>query len=123
MLVTSSNFSPLPRMFFTLLKTNFKLIFSSTGQRPASYCHGVVSVTCASVNFSFKKLLLRNYGLDFYQISQECSLGGPFSNPSNNSVPWRILVAMATKLKKKKIKISSSQATNWIALLFCRNVP
>ena len=32
-----------------------------------------------SVNSSFKKLL-RNYWLDFYQISQECSLGGPFSN-------------------------------------------
>ena len=28
----------------------------------------------AFVNFFFKKLLLRNYGLDFYQISQECSL-------------------------------------------------
>ena len=25
-------------------------------------------------NFLFKKLLLRNYLLDFYQISQECSL-------------------------------------------------
>ena len=29
---------------------------------------------------SFKKLLLRNYGLDFYQTSQECSFGGPLSN-------------------------------------------
>ena len=47
--------------------------FSSTGQRPASYCHGIVSVVClsvhlsvcpyvrASVNSSFKRLLLRNY--------------------------------------------------------------
>ena len=34
----------------------------------------------ASVNFFFKKLLLRNYWLDFNQISQECSLGGPLSN-------------------------------------------
>ena len=34
----------------------------------------------ASVNFFFKKLLLRNYLLDFNQISQECSLGGPLSN-------------------------------------------
>ena len=25
------------------------------------------------VNFFFEKLLLRNYWLDFYQISQECS--------------------------------------------------
>ena len=64
------------------------LVFSSTGWRPASYCHGVVSAVrplvrpsvCASVNSSFKKLLLRNYGLDFYKISQECSLDGPLSN-------------------------------------------
>ena len=64
------------------------LVFSSTGQRPASYCHGVVSVmrpsirssVRASVNFFFKKLLLRNYWLDFYQISQECSFGGPLLN-------------------------------------------
>ena len=28
----------------------------------------------AFVNFLFEKLLLRNYWLDFYQISQECSL-------------------------------------------------
>ena len=62
--------------------------FSSTGRRPVSYCHGVVSVVRASVrssvrasvNFFFKKLLLRNYWLDFNQISQECSLGGPLSN-------------------------------------------
>ena len=32
-----------------------------------------------SVNSSFKKLL-RNYQLDFYQISQECSVDGPLSN-------------------------------------------
>ena len=65
--------------------------FSSTGRRPVSYCHGVLSVVrpsghpavrpsvCASINSSFKKLL-RNYWLDFYEISQECSLGGPLSN-------------------------------------------
>ena len=35
---------------------------------------------CLSVNSSFKKLLLRNYRLDLYQTSQECSLGGPLSN-------------------------------------------
>ena len=28
----------------------------------------------AFVNFFFEKLLLRNYWLDFYQISQECFL-------------------------------------------------
>ena len=54
----------------------------------------------ASVNFAFEKLL-RNYWLDFYQISQECSLGGPLSNSliPNNCVPWRILAAMAIKVK------------------------
>ena len=42
-----------------------KCVFNSTGRRPASYCHGVVT-SCvrpsvrASVNFFFKKLL-RNY--------------------------------------------------------------
>ena len=29
---------------------------------------------CVFVSFFFKKLLHRNYWLDFYQISQECSL-------------------------------------------------
>ena len=54
------------------IATHVKMIFSSTGRRPASYCHGVVSVVCPSVslavrpcvrpsiNSSFKKLL-RNY--------------------------------------------------------------
>ena len=46
------------------------VVFSSTGRRPASYCHGV-GTSCvrpsvrssvrASVNLFFKKLLLRNY--------------------------------------------------------------
>ena len=50
-----------------MLVTSTKLV-SSTGQRPGSYCHGVVSLVHASVrssmhasvNFAFKKLL-RNY--------------------------------------------------------------
>ena len=46
------------------LKFLVYIVYSSTGQRPASYCHGVVSVmhpsVCASVNSSLKKLL-RNY--------------------------------------------------------------
>ena len=33
------------------------------------------------INFFFKKLLLRNYGLDFYQISQECSLDRGYKLP------------------------------------------
>ena len=56
-------------MVGNLFKTLGKLFFSSTGRKPASYCHGIVSVVClsvcpcvrASVNSSFKKLLLRNY--------------------------------------------------------------
>ena len=83
-------FSP----FLTFFKSLFVWVFSSTGQRPVSYCHGVVSIVClsvhlsmracvcmcASANSAFKKPLLRNYWLDFYEISQECSLGGPLSN-------------------------------------------
>ena len=59
--------------FFCFPSMFSKAFFSSTGRRPASYCHGVVSVVCpsvrssvcssvrVSVNFFFKKLLLRNY--------------------------------------------------------------
>ena len=55
-----------------IYRQNEHEVFSFTGRRPVSYCHGVVSVMplsvclavspyeCASVNFSFKKLL-RNY--------------------------------------------------------------
>ena len=35
----------------------------------------------AFVNFLFKKQLLRNYWLDFYQISKACSLVKNFSSP------------------------------------------
>ena len=35
---------------------------------PLSVCPSVHRCVCASVNFSFKKLLLRNYWLDFYRI-------------------------------------------------------
>ena len=74
------------------LMRSFFLVFRTTGWRPESYCHGIVSVVrpsirlyicpCVrpSVNFSFKKLLLRNYWLDFYQISQECSIDDPLLN-------------------------------------------
>ena len=34
-------------IFSTIPKRNS--IFSSTGQRPASYCHGIVSILCSSV--------------------------------------------------------------------------
>ena len=69
-----------------------------------------------SVNSSFKKLLL-----DFYQNSQECFLGGSLSNS------FKLLCSMKNSgcygnQSKKLVKIFS-QTTNWIALLFCRNVP
>ena len=62
------------KMVFWLIIIEFAetsgcIIFSSTGQRPASYCHGIASFVRLSVrpsvrpsiNSSFKKLLLRNY--------------------------------------------------------------
>ena len=68
----------------------FLFIFSFLSQSLAPLAEGqqaIVMVLCASirsfirpsVNSSFKKLL-RNCWLDFYEISQECSLGGPLSN-------------------------------------------
>ena len=64
----------LHKFIFLLIKdklndSHFAFVFSSTGQRPMIYCHCVVSIvhpsvrSCmrASVNSSFKKLLLRNY--------------------------------------------------------------
>ena len=59
------------------------LMFYSTGQQAIvmALCPLCVrACECVSINSSFKKLLLRNYWLDFYKISQECSLGGPLSN-------------------------------------------
>ena len=69
-----------------------------------SVCPCMCAWVLASVNSSFKKLLLRNYWLDFYEILQECSLGGLlFQIPSNNCVLWRILVAMAMAIKVKNL--------------------
>ena len=42
----------------------------------------------ASINLFFKKLLLRNYWLDFYQISQECSLDRDLLTISEKSDLW-----------------------------------
>ena len=59
----------------------FTLIFSSTGRRPASLCHGLLSVAVRPcVNFFFKHLLLWNYLSDFDEILQECSCHGPLQN-------------------------------------------
>ena len=44
--------------FFCFPSMFSKAFFSSTGQRPASYCHGVVSIVCPSVR-SFVRLFVR----------------------------------------------------------------
>ena len=58
--------------------------FSSSGQWPASYCQGIVSVVhasmCASLNFSFEKILLRNL-LDFTIFYRKFSLVVLFQIP------------------------------------------
>ena len=59
---------------FLLFPQCFKLHWPKASELLSWRC-----VCRASVNSSFKKLL-RNYWLDFYQTSQECSLGGPLSN-------------------------------------------
>ena len=84
--------------------------------RRASVCQSVRSCMPVSVNSSFKKLLFRNYRLDFYEILQKCSLGVLFPRSMKNS-------GCHGNQSKKPLKIFSSQTTNWIALLFCRNVP
>ena len=73
--------------FYPLAKKLWFLAPLAKGQRaivmalcPSCVCPSVRSSVRVSVNFFFKKLLLRNYWLDFNQISQECSLGGPLSN-------------------------------------------
>ena len=81
--------SPLKVIIYWWQKALFgrKSIFSSTGHRPASLCHGLLSVVhlcvCSSVrlcvNFFFKHLLW-NYLLDFDEISQKCSCHGPLQN-------------------------------------------
>ena len=76
----------------------------------------------SSVNFSFIKLYLRSYCLDFYQTSEECSLGGPLSY-SFKSLCFMKNSGCHGNQSKKPLKIFSSHTTNWIELSFCRNVP
>ena len=71
-----------------IIRHKFGVVFSSTGHRPASSCHGPLSVVRPSVspcvrpcvNFFFKHLLLWNYLSDFDDISQKCSCHGPLQN-------------------------------------------
>ena len=78
----------------TLACLSFELLpfLSFTGRRPASLCHGPLSVLRPSIclavhpsirlciNFFFKHLLLWNYLSDFDKISQKCSCHGPLQN-------------------------------------------
>ena len=77
-------------------------LISSIGQRPASYCHGVVSVVHPSVHSS---VCLSVHKLFLQKTSPQKLLTGflqevvLFGIPSNNCVLLRILVAMAIKVK------------------------
>ena len=98
-------------VFIGFLHAQSSTVFSSTGHRPASLCHGLLSVVCLRpagrvsvrpcVNFFFKHLLLWNYLSDFDEISQKCSCHCPLQNCWKNLILSKTRVAMATKLKKK----------------------
>ena len=103
------------------------VIFSSTGRRPSSYCHGVVSrhsvrpSVCSSVHVCIRKLFLK-------KTSQKV-LTGFLQNFTGMFCRWsffkflQIIVFFEEFwLPCKKTFKYFSQTTNWIALLFCRNV-
>ena len=104
------------------------LLFISTGRRPASCCHGVSVLhpfihPCmrASVNSSFKKLL-RNCFSGFLR-----NFTGMFLRRSSLKFPQIIVFYeefwLPWQSKYKTFKNLLPQTTDWIALLFCRNVP
>ena len=66
--------------YYHFLLFSHLFVFSSTGRRPASLCHGPLSIVRPSVNFFFKHLLRLNYLSDFDEISQKCSHHGPLQN-------------------------------------------
>ena len=78
--------------------------------------HASVCTMRVSVNFFFKELL-RNCGLDNYQISQECSLAGPFSNS------FKYLCSMKNSgchgNQSKKSSLSKPQLDSIIILQEC----
>ena len=84
-----------------------RAIFSSTGHRPASYCHGIVSVVLLSAflrpyTFPSDNFSSETIDWSFTKFHRRVPLLVLFQIPSNNCVPWRILVAMATKVKTFK---------------------
>ena len=74
----------------------------------------------------FKHQLLLNRLANLDQTWQECSLGGPlWKNCSQNLIPSKTLVAMATKWNflANSLKIFSSETASRILKLFHRDVP
>ena len=111
-----------------LLYDFHRFIFRSTGRRPASYCHGVVSVVRPSVRVCVRKLFLQ-------KTSPQKLLTGFLRNFTGMFLRWssfkflqiivfyeKFWLPWQSKFKKKPLRIFS-QTTNCIALLFCRNVP
>ena len=80
---------------FLLFTTVFLAHLSTTCSRGAFRV--VMCLSCVVNNF-FKHLLLPNCWANLDQTWQECSLGGLFKNCSQNLIPSKTLVAMATKL-------------------------
>ena len=119
------------KLYLEKTSQNIDLIFSSTCRRPASYCHGIVSVVCPftrpCVGVCVLKLLLQ-------KTSSQKLLTGFLRNLTGMFLRWssfnsfKQLCSMKNSgchgnQSKKPLKIFSSQTTYWIALLFFRNVP
>ena len=96
-------------------------VYSFTGQRSASYCLGIVSAVHLSVCLSVHKFFLQ-------KTSPQKLLTGFLPNFTGMFIRWssfkflQIIVCHGNQ-SKKPLKIFSFQTTNWIALLFCSNVP
>ena len=84
----------------------------------------VVRRSSCVVNNFFKHLLLPNCRANLDQTWQECSLGCPLQNCSQNLIPSKTLVAIATKFNflSNSLNISSGTADQ-ILKQFHRNVP
>ena len=93
----------------SMLRSNIKVLFlahlSTTCSRGA---FRVVMCPSCIVNNFFKHLLLPNHWANLDQTWQECSLGGPLQNCSQNLIPSKTLVAMATKLNFLSNSLKSS---------------
>ena len=90
--------------------------FSSTGRRPASLCHGGLSVVRACVNFCFKRHLLWNRWTDFDETLQKWSLDGPL--PKLLKWPWSLWNSGCYGNGKKKLKKSSPLKPQFLELRY-----